>query len=110
MSRRRGHGQPRRQLGMPRARDLRDGVTGLPLKNVRNPATTISQGYRGRDVLAGKNLQLHPRDLWAMLVDDWMTWNCADCHRRIPRNEVHLVHRLTGNHRCIDCHAVTYPE
>lgn len=110
MSRRRPGGPARHLRGMPRARDLRDGVTGEPLENVRNPATTISQGYRGRDVLAGKAHTPDPRDLWAEHIDTWMDWNCVDCGERIRHGTAHHVHRQTGSHRCSDCQSLTYPE
>lgn len=110
MSRKKAGGPPRHQRGMPQARDLRDGVTGQPLEQTRRASTTISQGYRGKDVLAGKAHQPHPRDLWALTTDTWMAWNCADCRTRIPRREEHYLHRQTGSRRCAACQAWTYPE
>lgn len=110
MSRKKAGGPPRHLRGMPRARDLRDGVTGKPITQTRRASTTISQGYRGRDLEAGKAHQPHPRDLWALAVDTWIAWECVDCDARIRPGHEHYLHRQTGKHRCTDCQSWTYPE
>lgn len=110
MSRKKGQGPARIQRGMPRASDLRDGVTGAALKNVAPPNQVISHGYRGKARHQGKTHAPHPRDLWSLEVDTWMRWDCADCGTTIARGTQHHRHRQTGSRRCTDCQSFTYPE